>query len=108
MVNIIDENDLELLAKIEGETWHQSQLREPNDACKFTELHAAFLALTAAKNAGDTTAKLIKYVTLTTVIYGRSGGNRYFLDESGEIKLSRHHASQENLAQANSLGFRNK
>ena len=39
------------------------------------------------------------------IIYGSEGMNRYYVNEDGRVRFSRSHASLEDIALAESLGF---
>ena len=104
MVKIDDKNALELMAQLEGDEWQENQ-KEACGPFTFNHLLEGFEKLKAKRAAGAPNASWSGLVELGPTIYGRCSMNRYFVDVSGEIFFSRHHATRDSVAKAAGLGF---
>ncbi len=84
---------LAAMAEIEGQSWADAQMAEWN-----TDEYTV-------QNALKMIARLPEDANICAIVYGRGGGNRYFISKNGDVAFSKGHANEKNIEVARGLGF---
>lgn len=107
MVHIERAETIELLARMEGEQWRQTQDDRPHDPQGFQFWLRAWNAKLAA-GLRDVPAPLTSFAERATrapMFYGATSFHQYRIAPDGEITLIRDRVLPEAIARARSLGI---